>query len=46
MYYKSLSPIIAKFGYTPEDILTESSKGVDENILEHENSYACAIDKW
>ena len=45
MYHNPFSSIISNNTYTPEDILTESSKGVDENIIEYENSFAYAADK-
>ena len=46
MYSKAFCPDVSKVVSIPKDILIKSTKDVDESILEYENSYACAADKW
>jgi len=46
MYDKPYLPTVSKVAPISKDIITETAKGVEEDIIKYENSYACAMDKW
>jgi len=46
LYSTPFCAIVPEITNKLQDVLVETSKGVDEDIFEYEGNYVCAADKW